>query len=129
MQAACAGFCCCAGVLVTVPADNRRLVLERADVAAALDRSGINYLFVTSRPPREVKRGAAFTYRVQVKSKKGGLRFNLDAGPEGMMVSPEGVVSWEVPARFAEKEADVILTVTDGGGQERFHTFRLRIPD
>ena len=62
-----------------------------------------------------------------MKSKKGGLRFQLDSGPPGMTVSPEGRVTWNVPRGYEAAEVSVILTVRDAGGQEVLHSFRLQV--
>ena len=40
-----------AKVLITIPETNDRLVLHRFDLDAALDKSGVDYLFVMSEPP------------------------------------------------------------------------------
>ena len=78
---------------------------------------------MASRPPAAVP-GKAFDYPIAVKSKKGGVKYKLDAGPDGMAISPTGRVTWDVPADFAV-EVSVIVTVSDATGQEVFHTFKL----
>jgi hypothetical protein len=110
-----------------LPQSNDRVVLHKFDVNAALEQSGIDYLLVTSRAPREVVRGTTFRYLVAVKSKRGGVTFKLDSAPKGMTVSGEGVVGWPVPADAPEGSQEVILTIRDGGGQEIFHTFTVRV--
>jgi predicted Zn finger-like uncharacterized protein len=114
-----------ANLIATVPAGNDRLVLHRFDLDAALQKSGVDYLFVTSRPPAAVA-GAKFEYRIKVKSKKGGVKFKLDAGPDGMTVTPDGLVAWAVPAGF-DGSPSVIITVSDKTGQETFHSFTLPV--
>jgi hypothetical protein len=61
-----------AKVIIVLPVSNDRVVLHKFDVDAALEKSGLDYLFVTSQAPRGVKAGAAFTYPLRVKSKHGG---------------------------------------------------------
>ena len=117
-----------ARVIVTLPPTNDRLILYRLDVEEALEKSGIDYLIVTSRPPAAV-RGTEFSYQLKVKSKKGVQKYRVDSGPPGMAVFAGGRVSWAVPADYAEAQADVILTVVDAAGQETFHTFRLAVLD
>src|SRR5262249_18322460 len=116
-----------AKVLITIPSTNDKVVLHRLDVDRLLDKSGIDYLFVTSRPPAAARKGQVFTYQLAVKSKKGGVTCKLDSGPEGMTVSKAGLVRWAVPADFKDKEVDVIVTVGDRSEQEVFHTFKLVI--
>lgn len=38
-----------------------------------------------------------------------------------------GKLTWAVPAAFNEAETSVIISVADGGGQERFQTFTIRV--
>jgi hypothetical protein len=116
-----------ARLLITIPSTNDKLVLHKLDVDAALEKSGIDYLFVTSRPPSAARKGQVFTYQLAVKSKKGGVTCKLDSGSEGMTVSKAGLVRWAVPADFKDREVDVIVTVGDRSEQEVFHTFKLAV--
>ena len=115
-----------AKVIVVLPASNDQLILHRFDPDAALEKSGLDYLLITSRPPESVKAGTAFSYPIKVKSKNPDVAFKLDSGPKGMEVSKAGVLTWPVPADAAG-DHEVILTVSNAGGQEVFHTFTIRI--
>ena len=55
---------------MTIPARRDQLVLRRLGVTAALDKVGIDYLFVSSLPPA-VSPGGTFTYPITVESKRG----------------------------------------------------------
>jgi hypothetical protein len=116
-----------ADAVVVLPETNDRVVMYRVNLKEALDRSGKNYLFVTSSPHAAV-RGKTFRYAPEVQSKKGGVKVKLDAGPTGMRAVGNAVV-WAVPAGFGDKSASVILTVSDATGQETFHTFDLPVAD
>ncbi len=116
-------------LLAILPLSNDRLILHRLDIDKALDKSGIDYLFVTSRPPAAAYRGSRFTYTPKVKSKKGNVRFKIEFGPEGMSVAPDGTLNWRVPPNLTESEVRVLLTVTDASGQEVFHSFKLAVAD
>jgi S1-C subfamily serine protease len=116
-----------AKVIAVLPVSNDQVVLHKFDADAALEKSGLEYLIITSQPPREVKAGATFTYPIKVKSKNAKVSYQLDSGPKGMTVSEAGVVTWAVPADAPAGAQDVILTVRDGSNQEVFHTFTLRI--
>jgi hypothetical protein len=111
-----------ANVLITIPYSNDGLVIRKFDVGQELDRSGIDYLFVTSAPVTEAVKGETYRYAITAKSKRGSVRFKLESGPEGMTVSDKGEVTWAVPAD-AESREDVIITVSDASGQETFHTY------
>ncbi len=116
-----------AKVIAVLPASNDQVVLHKFDADAALEKSGANYLLVTSQPPKEAKPGSAFAYPVKVKAKDKRVAFQLDSGPKGMAVSADGVVTWAVPADAAPGDHDAILTVRDGTGQEVFHTFAVKV--
>jgi hypothetical protein len=115
-----------AKVIAVLPVSNDRVVLHKFDLDDALEKSGLDYLFVTSQPPRAAKPGDTFTYPLVVKSKHGGLKYKLDSGPKGMTISATGVVSWPVPTE-AKGDQNVILTVTDKTGQDAFHTFTVKV--
>jgi hypothetical protein len=103
-----------------------RVTIHKLDIEAALDKAGIDFLFVTGRPGGAVC-GAVFTYKPEVKSRKGGVKVKLDSGPEGMKVAADGTITWAVPANFADTSVSVTLTISDSSGQEASHTFMLPI--
>jgi hypothetical protein len=115
-----------ANLLTVIPAGNDKLTLYRADIDQLLESSGIDYLFVASQPPLEYRTGKSFVYDIAARSKKGGVKYKLESGPDGMTVSPRGRVNWPVPATFAERETTVTITVSDSSGQEILHSFQLR---
>jgi hypothetical protein len=118
-----------AKLIIVFPASNDRLILHRFDADEALDKSDIDYLLVTSSPPLVAKRGAEFTYQLTVKSKKGEVKYKVGSGPDGMEISPTGLVKWKVPSDAKNGQNEVILNVRDASGQEEFHTFKLRLTD
>jgi S1-C subfamily serine protease len=114
-------------VMVSLPRTNDEVVLRRFDVDEALDKSGVDYLIVTSTPPASAKRGAKFQYQVAARAKKGGVTYHLESGPEGMVISPKGLVTWTAPADDTQRETSVIIAVRDAAGQETFHTFTIKL--
>lgn len=114
-----------AKLLVIVPETRDELRLYPADLEAALDKAGRDYLYITSTPPTRFERGKAFTYQIEAKARKEPVTFRLESGPKGMTIDNSGLVRWTVPADFAEKRVDVIVLVKDKTGQEVFHTFTL----
>ncbi len=114
-------------LIVTLPTTADKLFLYRFDLDDALNNSGIDYLLVTSQPQTTAVKGKSYAYALAVKSKKGGVRYKLESGPDGMKISPDGRLSWDVPASFGEAEVTVIVTVSDASGQEIFHTFRIAV--
>lgn len=116
-------------VLVALPATNDRLLLRRFNMRELLDKSGVDYLMVTSVAPTVATRGQAYRYDMSVLAKKGGVKYRVDSGPPGMKISAQGQVTWPVPRTIVESQLDIILTVSDAAGQETFHTFRLFVKD
>jgi hypothetical protein len=117
-----------AGLLVILPAVGRdRLLLVRVDLGEMLEKSGEDYLFVTSVPPAEVTKGEPFRYPIVVKSKKGGVRYQVEAGPKGLTVAHDGMVRWDVPADFTKSVVDITVGIADASGEESFHSFSLAL--
>lgn len=115
-----------AKLIAVVPATKDRLVLYRFDLDAHLKRSGIDYLYVTSRPPADAERGRRFAYTPTVLSRTGGVKLTLEAGPGGMTVSGD-TVTWQVPRDFAANEVFVVLSASGAGGRKVPHTFKLTV--
>jgi hypothetical protein len=116
-----------ANLILTVGDTRDQLVLRRFVVTDALDKAGIDYLFVASTPPRVALKGQPYTYQPDVKSKRGGVKVSLDSGPEGMTIDGSGSLHWNVPDSFAGASAGVILSVKDASGQEIYHTFNVAV--
>jgi hypothetical protein len=122
-------FCPDAKVIITIPPTNDRLILHRFDVEAALAKSDLNFLIVTSQPPAKAKVGETYSCQLTVKSKKAGLRYHLESSPPGMEISGTGKITWNVPGDYEEKQVDVIVLVTDSDKLERFHSFKIHLGD
>jgi hypothetical protein len=114
------------GLLVTLTEKKDRLVLRRVDLGSRLERSRSDYLLVASKPP-PARAGTTFSYPLDIRSRKGGVKIKLESGPEGLQVSPEGRVTWAIPANFGEPEVEVQLTISDASGQETFHNFKIAL--
>lgn len=116
-------------VLITVGDGGDRLILRPFDLARRLDEEGVDYLFVESAPASAATCGARFTYRMRVRSKRGGVKAQLQSGPPGMTISPDGLLTWQVPAHPPEAQVTVIVQVSDDSGQTTFHSFSLLLSE
>ncbi len=114
-----------AGVLAILDDAGDKVHLHPLDLKALLAKAGGDYLLVMSQPPAAAK-GQKWTYTPDVWSKTGKAVIKVETGPPGMTATG-GAVTWAVPKDFAEGEAQVILTVSDGGKQETFQTFALPV--
>jgi serine protease Do len=113
--------------LITIPKEGKHLVVYPFDVEEALEKSGIDYFFVFSTPPRTARAGEDYRYQVNVRAKNGGVTYKLEAGPPGMTVDPKGLVTWRAPRTPEPSSVNVILTVADRTGQECLHTFKIAV--
>ncbi len=110
-----------------MPSTHDQLILLPFDVVQAMDKAGIDYLFVTSTPVGAATTGEQYSYRLTVASKRGGVKYRLESGPEGMKIAADGLIQWKVPGGESGKEESVIISVTDASGQEIFHTFKVQV--
>lgn len=114
--------------LVAIPIKGDRLHVYRLDPIELMEKSGVDYLAIVSQPPSVAVLGQKFTYAIDARSRKGGLKYELASGPEGMTISTAGIITWAVPSTFPDGGATtVIVSVRDKSGQERTHTFSLRV--
>jgi hypothetical protein len=114
-------------LLVVLPTGRSELALYRFDWEDGFAKAGVDYLIVTNRPKTVVPPGTAWSYTPAVKSKKGGAKLRLEAGPDGMKLA-DGRLTWTPTAAFTIP-ASVVLSVTDTSGQEIIHNFTLSPSD
>ena len=117
-----------AKLIVTIPTTDDRLVIHRFDPFELLEKSGIEYFYVASVPPPVARQGSVFRYLIDVRSRHGGVKFELGSAPAGMTISPAGVIDW-VPATKTTGDDDVVVIVSirDARGQEIFHCLRMAV--
>jgi hypothetical protein len=116
-----------ANLLITIPPSNDRLVLRRLDLAEMLEQQLGDYLLATSPAFLTVEADREFEHQVEVKARKGPVTYVMNSGPEGMVVSPAGKVTWKAAPNRRGREVAAVLTIGDATGQEIFHTIRIRI--
>jgi hypothetical protein len=113
--------------LVTLGNTGDQLYSREVDVISAMNRAGVDYLFIESVPPLLARPGRAYRYQIKVRSRAGEIKFTLDSGPEGMSLSKDGLLSWDVPVGVERGQRGVIITVEDASGRLLLHTFTIRI--
>ena len=116
-----------ANLLVTIPPEVGQITLRRVNALDLLKKSSVDYLFVESIPPPATTKGTKFEYQIRARSRRGGLKYELSSGPDGMTISQEGRLNWNVPTEFADEEVTPIVTLKDNSGAEIFHTFTMRV--
>ncbi|MEX0867112.1 MAG: hypothetical protein WD030_07120 [Pirellulales bacterium] len=115
-------------LLVTMPSDNRTIVIRPFNLRKQLRRSIDDYVYVRSIPPLAVTKGEAFQYRVRVQSSTKSNRITLQDGPESAKLT-DGTLEWNVPAEFAEPWARFLIAVSNADGKEVFHSFEVAVRD
>ncbi len=115
-----------AGLIVTIPVENDRLVVRRLDILRDLHRLGVDEIVVTSSPVVRAIAGEPFRHRVEAYA-KGGATFERSVGPEKMSVSLEGELRWNVPDEAAGQEAVAVVAVRSPSGQTALHAVHILI--
>lgn len=112
--------------LVTLP-DRQRVVVRHLNLLSELAETKEDYLFVVSLPDTQATARKTYRYKIDARSKRGGLKFELASGPTGMNVSPGGEVLWPVPAGDVGKTISAAVAISDSGNQELFHSFKVKV--
>jgi len=117
-----------ADAIVAIPPTDDRLLVYRLNIDEVLKTSTRDYLFAASLPPATVVPGTVFEYQLDVKSRRGNVAFRLETKPDGMEISPTGLIRWPAPPSLAEKQSvDVRFTDASGGeGSQLFDIAQFR---
>lgn len=115
------------GLIITIPPKNNQLVLHHFNFMKLMDATGEDYLFSESLPPHRTSKGEDLSYQIKIRSRRGQVAFHLENGPDGMALSPTGLVTWHCPETFPENSASAIISVNDASGQEIYHNISLTI--
>lgn len=116
-----------ANLMVNPHWSKKRIYLRKVNVMQELEKTGIKYLFVNSLPINTALAGQTYNYQIETASKTGDVKYKLESGPEGMTLSPKGLLRWNVPADAEPSSKAVIVHVSDQSGRELFHTIDLMV--
>jgi hypothetical protein len=111
--------------IVSIPAGNDKVVLQRFDFGRALQKASGEYLFVTSFPPPACRPGTRYEHDLKVQSRKGSVQYRLASGPGGMTISPAGRIRWDVPRDFADPGCEATVQIKDASGRELSQVLRI----
>ncbi|WP_417388106.1 hypothetical protein [Gimesia sp.] len=114
--------------ILSIPLSNDRLHISRFELSQLL-RKESPYLFVSSLPPGECRRGQDWQYQLELESSSREVAVELSAGPEGMQISDSGKLTWRVPEDFKSDQAIVIVSLIPQDGKTKFQNFSLEIRD
>lgn len=113
-------------LLLQAPIGDDKIQLHQLDARQLLDASGEHYLYVSSPPPHATSASKQWQHQLEVRSSAGGLNYQLGSAPEGMTVSPQGLLQWDVPKEFGFSTAQVVVEITDKDQQRISYTFAIR---
>jgi hypothetical protein len=114
-------------MIITIPFSNDRLLITSFDPIASLKKNNDSYLIVTSSPPANIARGETVSYQLKVESSHPSVHYKMDSGPTGAQVTAAGLVTFNVPEDFPEKEIIVIVKIGNDGGEETYHNFKINV--
>ncbi|NWK57233.1 trypsin-like peptidase domain-containing protein [Verrucomicrobiaceae bacterium N1E253] len=107
------------GLLCTVPLDNRTLIVRKFDCWQYLKSKGVDYLYPLTYLPSLVSVGDQVTVTLKMaSSSQAPLQYELVEGPDGMVLTREGVITWAVDKSAAGMTHPVLIRVRAEGGGE-----------
>lgn len=123
--------------MVTVAADNRRIVIRELDLLAELKRRKSDYLFISSTPTVTVEPGGQYRYKPHVHAGRRIVSYTLSdplgrdddrsaySPPPGMTIDSEGQIAWPAPEKLPAEGVPVELYVRDEAGHVVSQKFRI----
>lgn len=112
------------GFIVFIPPSNDQIIQREFNLKRSLDKVGKDYLLMLSTPRLRAKSGALWDYAMAPLAKHPPVTYQLELGPEGMTLAPEGRLAWKIPANIQGK-CKVVVAVTDAKKNSIQHTFTL----
>lgn len=110
--------------LICVSRDNRTIVSRKLNLEEALQAKNKPFLLVNSKPSSVLNSGESFAYQISALS-SAETEYKLEAGPDQMTVSPEGVVNWQAP--YEKGEFNVVISASNSDGVSATHAFSLLV--
>lgn len=111
-------------LFVVANEDRESLLLYRFDVNR---RRASQQPCLAEQPPRWADAGSLYVAALPAVVEEGEPTFQLDLAPDGMTLSTEGVLRWEVPADTLRGERTVSFTIGDATGRQSTHSFSLYV--
>ncbi|MFN3152300.1 S1C family serine protease [Bremerella sp.] len=115
-----------ASTLASLPQNQKEVLLVRANLKELLQADGGDYLHIVSSPPRTAYVGKRYTYQIDAISSGGQVTYEAASMPDGMKISPTGLVEWTPRTKAIGGEEQAVIIVS-AGGQEAFHRFAITV--
>ncbi|WP_417388107.1 hypothetical protein [Gimesia sp.] len=118
-----------AHLLIQIPTGDTSLVLHKVNPELLMKQNADHYLFVSSPSLSAAHLGQPWQHQIKVQPKQGGVNYQLSNGPEGMAVSPAGLVTWKPPKDFARLQVVALIFIEDQSGKSISHHLTVSIPE
>jgi len=107
------------GIVATVPLAGRSVVIRKVDVWEALREQGVEFIMVTASVPVHLEAGTELNAELSAEtSSTNVLEYELVQGPEGMLVSKTGELTWDVPKSASGSLQAVLVRIHSAEGRE-----------
>ncbi len=113
--------------LAHVPPTLDRVEVYDLDIEATLANATTDILVVRSLPQAPATAAEEWSYQIDAFTNRPPVAFRLEAGPPGMNLSSEGLLSWSPAQDASPQETDVVVTLRDQSDRETFHAFKVRV--
>lgn len=111
---------------VTLNWDRQRISIYPFDLTDALQKKGDPWLYVTSIPPLTAVRGSELSHQFQSLSSFESVAFSLDTPVQGMSLSSQGHLNWQVPVDFKQDSVRMLVRAA-ANDSEAFVQFELTV--
>ncbi|MFM8189158.1 MAG: S1C family serine protease [Pirellula sp.] len=115
-----------AGILVSIPMSDDRVLLHPFDLQAELAKTAADYLVATAPKKTKFTPGEIYQAKIQVETNRPNIGYRLLSGPKGMEISPSGILVWKVPRLYQPSSVEVIVSITSHGDHQAFVAFKLQ---
>ncbi len=102
----------------------KKIYVIDVDLEVALQKSPQGYLFLEDPVLPEYTAGQPYRHQLKAQGKAGPIQFKLTTGPDGLTVSPTGLIEWS-PSK-ASGDHHLFISLTDSLGQNIVQDVPLR---
>lgn len=108
---------------ISLPASNDRVCIQSFDLPSKLSVNEAKFLFVTSIPPASVNVDETLEYQMSAFSNSENVTYKLNSGPDGLKVSTDGKIEWNVKNRPLGGLVHVSVLAQSPGNADFEHGF------
>lgn len=124
-----------AQMMLYLPETNDSIDLQSLDIIEKLKQNKSLHIYHFQAPEKQAFRGETYEGVIKVKSLYGEVRYRLNRPPQGMTISPEGVIRWKVPENFGVSASSAVgkleigISLEDESGKDMTFLLELEVRD